>query len=150
VHDVLTAINKSLFPKTHENLAHGTVQVFVHGEVLARPVNRIAEPLHLLENIAAVEATPLPHAFDELLTSKVGAFCPFACELSLNQHLRRNAGVVCTGIQSVISPRIRRQRTRMSDSVCSNMCPMCRLPVTFGGGSRIVNAAGASLDGVST
>ena len=97
VHDVLTAINKSLFPKTHENLAHGTVEVFVHGEVLARPVNRIAEPLHLLENIAAVEATPLPHAFDELLTSKVGAFCPFACELSLNQHLRRNAGVVCTG-----------------------------------------------------
>src|SRR5258708_3977357 len=27
----------------------------------------------------------------------------------------------------------------MSLSVCSNMWPMCRLPVTFGGGSRIVN-----------
>src|SRR5579863_1324069 len=44
------------------------------------------------------------------------------------------------GIQSTRSPRIRCQRMRMSLSVCSNMWPMCRLPVTLGGGSRIVKA----------
>src|SRR5258707_8625060 len=34
---------------------------------------------------------------------------------------------------------MRRQRTMMSISVCSNMCPICRLPVTLGGGRSSVN-----------
>src|SRR5882672_10337951 len=39
------------------------------------------------------------------------------------------------GSHSVGRPCMRRQRRMMSISVCSNICPMCRLPVTLGGGS---------------
>src|ERR1700733_1851871 len=43
------------------------------------------------------------------------------------------------GTHSAVSPNILCQRIIMSDSACSNMCPMCRNPVTLGGGSSMVN-----------
>ena len=43
------------------------------------------------------------------------------------------------GTQSALRPLMRRQRVRMSISVWLSMCPMCRRPVTLGGGSRMVN-----------
>ena len=41
------------------------------------------------------------------------------------------------GCQRTLSPCMRCQRVRMSISVCWNACPMCSVPVTFGGGSWI-------------
>jgi hypothetical protein len=41
---------------------------------------------------------------------------------------------------------MRRRRISTSISVCSKACPMCRLPVTFGGGMTIENG-GLSLFG---
>src|SRR5262245_20214117 len=38
------------------------------------------------------------------------------------------------GKYNVLNPRIRCQRVKMSISVWSSMCPICKEPVTFGGG----------------
>src|SRR5712672_4364935 len=43
------------------------------------------------------------------------------------------------GIQTARSPSMRCQRVRMSISVWLSMWPMCRRPVTLGGGRRMVN-----------
>ena len=43
------------------------------------------------------------------------------------------------GTQSVFSPFIRWKRTSASMIVCWNACPMCSVPVTFGGGSWMQN-----------
>src|SRR5260221_14194019 len=50
----------------------------------------------------------------------------------------------------VVSPSMRCQRTMMSISVWLSMCPMCRLPVTLGGGSSSVNALSGFAAGVGT
>ena len=42
------------------------------------------------------------------------------------------------GCQSALRPFIRCQRIRMSCSVLFSAWPMCRLPVTFGGGITMV------------
>src|SRR4051794_13128967 len=44
---------------------------------------------------------------------------------------------------------MRCQRETMSISVWLRMCPMCRPPVTFGGGSRMVNADWALAPGTA-
>src|SRR5580698_124629 len=49
------------------------------------------------------------------------------------------------GRYKVLYPRIRCQRVRISISVCSNICPMCREPVTFGGGITIENTGPGAL-----
>src|SRR5580704_9989291 len=49
------------------------------------------------------------------------------------------------GRYKVLCPRIRCQRVRISISVCSNMCPMCSEPVTFGGGITIENTGPGAL-----
>src|SRR5215510_13506441 len=38
------------------------------------------------------------------------------------------------GKYNVLNPRMRCQRVKMSISVWSSMCPICKAPVTFGGG----------------
>src|SRR5215472_8657780 len=49
------------------------------------------------------------------------------------------------GRNSVLYPRMRCQRVRMSISVCSSMCPICSEPVTFGGGMTIENTGPRAL-----
>ncbi|MCU1247035.1 MAG: hypothetical protein JWQ49_64, partial [Edaphobacter sp.] len=51
------------------------------------------------------------------------------------------------GSQREINPRIRCQRTMMSICVWFNMCPMCRRPVTLGGGKSKVNTGRVSPGG---
>ena len=45
------------------------------------------------------------------------------------------------GCQSASRPCIRRHRISTSCNVIVSACPMCRLPVTFGGGIMMVNGA---------
>src|SRR6266567_5530288 len=46
---------------------------------------------------------------------------------------------------------MRCQRTSTSISVCWNACPMCNVPVTFGGGSWMQNAfAPVCIDGLNS
>ena len=51
------------------------------------------------------------------------------------------------GSHSVMKPRMRCQRTMMSICVWLSMWPMCRRPVTFGGGSSRVNTGRVSPSG---
>src|SRR6266446_3470828 len=58
VDDIFAAINQPLafgvllLIQTHEDFAHRSGEPNVHGEIFARPIDRIAQTLHLLENVA--------------------------------------------------------------------------------------------------
>ena len=146
VHDVCAAIDQSLLVQADEGLAHRDREPLVHGEVFALPVNRRAQPLHLVENGAAVVPPPLPHALDECLAAQLLAALAFA-------RSSCRSTIICVampawsvpGSHSARPPLMRRQRVRMSISVWLSMCPMCRRPVTLGGGSRIVKDWPSSL-----
>ncbi len=97
VDDVLAAIDQAFFIQADEGFAHRARHALVHGEVLARPVDRGAQPLHLLQDHAAVVLLPIPHARDERLASDVAAVLALAGELALHHQLRRDAGVVGAG-----------------------------------------------------
>ena len=94
VHDVLAAIDQPFFIEPDENFAHRARKIFVHGEIFAVPVDRRAQPLHLVENRAAVELLPLPHALDKFLAAQVAALLALFGELPLHHHLRGDAGVI--------------------------------------------------------
>jgi hypothetical protein len=97
VHDVLAAIDQAVFIEADEHLAHGARKIFVHGEIFAVPVDGCAEALHLVEDGAAVELFPLPHALDEFFAAQVAALLAFFGEMALDHHLRGDAGVVGAG-----------------------------------------------------
>ena len=94
VDDVLAAINQPFFIQADEGLAHGARHALVHGEVLARPVNRGAQALHLLKDHAAVVLLPVPHPLDEGLATHVAAVLAFGSKLALHHQLRGDAGVI--------------------------------------------------------
>src|ERR1700683_3398126 len=71
VDDVRAAIDKALLVEAHEGFADGDGEIVVHGEVFALPVDGGAEALHLVEDRAAVVATPLPHTLDEGFATKL-------------------------------------------------------------------------------
>src|SRR5271157_6657735 len=97
VDDVCAAIDQPLLVKADEGLTHGDRQPLVHGEVLALPIDRGSQPLHLAENGAAIVTLPLPYALDEGLAAKLLAARSFAGQLPLHQHLCRNAGMIRAG-----------------------------------------------------
>ena len=141
VDDVGAAIDEALLVEADEGLAHGDGEVVVHGEVFALPVDGGAEALHLVEDGAAVVALPLPHALDEGFAAQLlagGAFArPAGARPSSAWRCRRGR---CREPRARGRPLMRRQRVRMSISVWLSMWPMCRRPVTLGGGSRMVKA----------
>ncbi len=94
VDDVLAAIDQPFFIEANEGFANRARHALVHGEVLARPVDRGAQPLHLVEDDAAVMLLPVPHARDESLAADVAAVLALGGELALHHHLRGDAGVV--------------------------------------------------------
>ena len=99
-----------------------------------------AEPSHLLRDRAARLVLPGPDALGERFASERRA-------ASLPSALSCCSTTICVAIpawsvptcQSVLSPLIRCQRISTSISVCWNACPMCSVPVTFGGGSCDAN-----------
>ena len=97
VHDVLPAINQPFLIQPDEYLAHRPREILVHGEVLAVPVHRRAQPLHLVENRATVELLPLPHPLDKLLPPHRDSRLALAAQLPIHHHLRGDAGVIGPG-----------------------------------------------------
>ena len=59
VNDVLAAIDQTLLMQADEDLADRAREIFVHGEVFARPIDRCAKPLHLLLHVRDVGQRPL-------------------------------------------------------------------------------------------
>ena len=94
VDDPLGAVDQALVEEVLEHRLDGLGEVLVHGEPLARPVDAVAEALHLAEDLAAVLGLPLPDALDELLAAQVVARKALAGQLALDDVLRRDARVV--------------------------------------------------------
>src|SRR5207248_8808920 len=96
IDDVFAAVDQPFIPEADEALLHRARQALVHGEVFAVPINGIAQALHLADNGAAVELLPLPHAFNEFFAAEVAAAYALSRKLALYQHLRSDAGVICS------------------------------------------------------
>ena len=92
------AIDEPLAVERDEHLAHRARERLVHGEALARPIERGAETAELARDGAARFALPLPHALDEARTPERGARCAFAREQALDHELRRDARMVGAGL----------------------------------------------------
>ena len=94
VNDVRAAIDKALLVEADEGFPDGDRQVLAHREVFALPIDRVADPLHLFEDGAAVVLLPLPHAREKSFAAHLLAGCAFAHHLAFDEHLRGDAGVV--------------------------------------------------------
>ncbi len=97
VHDVLPAINQPILIQPHEHFLHRVRQFVVHGEVFAVPIDRRAQPFHLVENRAAVLAPPFPDALEKFLASHLTPLLALPGQLALHQHLGRDASVIRAG-----------------------------------------------------
>ena len=93
----LAAVDQPLVVETHEGLAHGVGEAWVHGEALAVPVAGGAEGLELLDDPCARLGLPLPDAVDEGLAPEVVPGLAVLCDLALHHHLGGDAGVVGPG-----------------------------------------------------
>ena len=94
VHEALTAVDQALLVQTDEHLDDGARQLRVHRERVARPVHRCPEAAQLPRDRVARAFLPLPHALEELVAAERDAARAFAVQLALDDHLRRDAGVV--------------------------------------------------------
>ena len=104
VHQAAIAVDQALAVELDEDLAHRGGQAVIHGEPLARPVQRGAQPAQLARDGAAGLRFPLPHALDELLAAEFAAVDALVGEQALNHHLRGDAGVVGAGLPQHVAP----------------------------------------------
>jgi hypothetical protein len=94
VHNVLAAINQPFFIQPDEHFAHRARKVLVHGEILAVPVDRRAQPLHLVENRAPVELFHSQTRSMNFSRPRSRRFLPSFARCSLHHHLRGDPGVI--------------------------------------------------------
>lgn len=97
VDDPLGAIDEPVVEQLLEDRLDGPGEPLVHREALTRPVNAVAELLHLTEDPAARLLLPLPDALDERLAAEVVARQAVLGDLALHDVLRGDAGVVHSG-----------------------------------------------------
>ena len=95
VHQPLVLVDQPFLVELHEDLEHRLGQALVHGEALARPVARRAQPPQLLRDDAARFGLPFPHALEEGLAAHGPAVgLVFLLQQPLHHHLRGDAGMV--------------------------------------------------------
>ena len=90
----LAAVNQPLVVQADKRLAHRARHVVVHREAFAAPVERRAEAAQLLRDHAARLFLPLPHLFNKGVAPEREARLAAGLQLPLDDHLRRDAGVV--------------------------------------------------------
>ena len=95
IHHVGIAIDEALLIKADEGGADGLRESLIKRKPLPFPIAGASDASELREDSAAGCRLPLPHAFNELLAAKCRFAGAFLGELSLNDELRDNAGVVC-------------------------------------------------------
>ena len=99
VNEPLVLVDQVLPVELDEDLQHGLREPLVHGEALARPVARSAEPLELLGDGAAGLGLPGPDLLEEFLAADLAAVRLLPLHhLPLDHHLRRDAGVIGAGL----------------------------------------------------
>ncbi len=98
VHEPLGAIGEALLVERREREADGARADRVERVVLAGEVARAAEPPDLVEDVSAARVRPLAAERDERVAAEVVARLarPFP-QVALDDHLRRDAGVVDAG-----------------------------------------------------
>jgi hypothetical protein len=115
VDEALAAEDQPPLVERHERAQHRVVEVALlarrrargarHGEGVAREVERVPEPLALLEDRAARLRLPLPDLGDEGLAPHLAAARAAGLrQLALHHHLRRDPGVVEAGLPEHVRP----------------------------------------------
>ena len=94
VDEALAAIDEAFFIEAHKGFNHDLRELRIHREVETVPVDAVAHAAHLLENRAAREFLPLPDLRDEVLALHFAALEALLFELTLNDDLRGDAGMV--------------------------------------------------------
>ncbi len=94
VDEVVVAVDEPLLVELDEDLEHGLGVVLVHREALVGVVERRAEALELLDDLAAVLLAPLPDARDERVAAELLAGGPLLDQPLLDLALRGDPGVV--------------------------------------------------------
>ncbi len=98
VHQPPVAVDQPLAVQRDEHFAHRGRQALVHGEALARPVQRGAEAAQLAGDGAAQLGLPLPDAFQEPRAAECLAADPLLGQQALHHHLGGDAGMVGAGL----------------------------------------------------
>ncbi len=140
VDDVVAAIDEALLVEADEGLADGDGEASSMVKYSRDQSTEAPRRFIWSSDGAAVLRLPLPDAVGEGCAAELLAGGAFGGELALDHHLGGDAGVVGAGDPERVSPRMRCQRARMSISVWLSMWPMCRRPVTLGGGRSMVKA----------
>ena len=94
VDEPLAAVDEPVLVQADECRLHGTRHPGIHGEAVAAPVDRGAEPAHLARDRAAGFLLPAPHARREGIATEFVARLALGHQLPLDDHLRGNARVV--------------------------------------------------------
>ena len=94
VDDPLGPVDQAVVEHPLEDGLHGAGQALVHREPLAGPVDAVAEPAHLAEDLAAGLGLPLPDPLDEGLPAEVVPGQALLGQLPLHHVLGGDAGVV--------------------------------------------------------
>jgi hypothetical protein len=142
VDHVVAAIDEALVVEALEDEADGAREALVHGEALAGPVAGAAERLELADDGGAVVLLPVPDFRQEFFARERRESTPSAASLRETTCWVAMPAWSTPGSQSVLKPRMRRQRVRMSWIVPLRAWPMWRTPVTLGGGMTMVKAGG--------
>ncbi len=98
VDDAVVAVQPAALVQVDEEAHDGADVRVVHREPLALVVERAAETAELAHDHAAVLVQPLPHALDERLAAEVEPRRALPAQLPLDDRLRRDAGVVESGL----------------------------------------------------
>src|SRR5690606_18134395 len=130
----LVLVDQAVAVQLDEHLAHRRGQALVHGEALARPVGRGAEAVQLPVDLAAGALLPRPHPLDELLAPEIAAGQALLRQLALDHHRRRDAGQIPARLPRNGAAQHAVEAYKPVWIVLLRAWPMCRLPVTSGGG----------------
>lgn len=98
VDDALGPVDQLVVVELLEDGLDGLGQTLVHGEALTRPGDTVTKALHLPGDLPAGLALPLPDAVDEGLAPQVVAGLALLGELTLDNVLRGDTGVVHAGL----------------------------------------------------
>ena len=94
VDQAFAAIDQVFLVQLDEDFLYRCRQSLVHGEALARPVRRGAHAPQLARNGTAGFRLPLPDALGKSFAAEVVAGFTLLTQLSLDHHLRGDAGMV--------------------------------------------------------
>ncbi len=97
VHQTFTTVDQVIFVQTYKHFLNRFVEAVIHGEAFTIPVDRRTQAAQLLGDGATRLVFPFPDFVDERITAVIVLrFAFFCCDLTLNNHLSRDTGVVST------------------------------------------------------